>query len=97
MKLSRISLEPFVSGGFRRLDLDGGNGFRTPNRILDVDKLKEEWSLGAGSRLNINHKTLIDQIQGGVFPALFYLKNLEEMIILRCNCVKFYRGNRIRG
>lgn len=48
VKLSRISLEPFVSGGFRRLDLDGENGFRTPNRILDMDKLREEWSFGAG-------------------------------------------------
>ena len=48
VKLSRFSLEPFVSGGYRRLDLDGENGFRTPNLILSMDKLKEEWSIGAG-------------------------------------------------
>ncbi len=55
VKLSRLSLEPFVSGGFRRLDLDGENGFRAFSSMfnasglsLDMDKLKEEWSVGAG-------------------------------------------------
>ena len=55
VKLARFSIEPFVSGGYRRLDLDGENGFRTvsptftgSNLILSMDKLREEWSIGGG-------------------------------------------------
>jgi hypothetical protein len=48
VKLSGLSLEPFVSGGYRRLDLNGDNGFRTPGLNLDMNKLKEEWSIGGG-------------------------------------------------
>jgi len=55
VKLAQFSIEPFVSGGYRRLDLDGENGFRTlsptftgSNLILSMDKLREEWSIGAG-------------------------------------------------
>ena len=55
VKLSRFSLEPFVSGGYRRLDLDGENGFRAlsptftgSNLILSMDKLREVWSIGSG-------------------------------------------------
>jgi hypothetical protein len=48
VKLSQFSLEPFVSAGYRRFDLDGENGFRSPDLSLNMDKLKEEWSVGAG-------------------------------------------------
>ncbi len=48
VKFSRFSLEPFVSGGYRRLDLEGENGFRSIGFSLSMDKLREEWSLGGG-------------------------------------------------
>jgi len=52
VKLSRFNLEPFVSVGYRRLDLDGEDGFRGTffgSAIsLNMDKLKEEWSIGGG-------------------------------------------------
>jgi len=48
VKLSRFSIEPFVSGGYRMLDLHGENGFRTTDLVLSMDKLKEEWSIGGG-------------------------------------------------
>ncbi len=54
VKLSRINLEPFVSVGYRRLDLGGEDGFRGtfpsfgPGLSLNMDKLKEEWSIGGG-------------------------------------------------
>lgn len=48
VKLSQFSIEPFVSGGFRRLDLNGDNGFRTTNLRLSMDQLKDVWSLGGG-------------------------------------------------
>jgi len=52
VKLSRFNLEPFVSVGYRRLDLDGEDGFRGTffgsGISLDMDKLKEVWSIGGG-------------------------------------------------
>lgn len=61
VKVSRLSLEPFVSAGFRRLDLNGENGFRAPNFpfstanvTLNMDKLKEEWSVGGGLSIKFN-------------------------------------------
>jgi hypothetical protein len=48
IKLSRVNLEPFISGGYQRLGVDGDGGFRGTAIGLSMDKLKEEWSLGAG-------------------------------------------------
>jgi hypothetical protein len=48
LKLSQFSLEPFVSAGYRKLDLDGENGFRSPGLSLSMDKLTQEWSIGGG-------------------------------------------------
>ena len=48
IKISKISLEPFVNGGFQKMSLDGSGGFRTPGLGLSMDKLKDEWSVGGG-------------------------------------------------
>jgi len=52
VKLSRFNLEPFVSAGYRRLDLGGEDGFRAfmfgSSLGLNMDKFKEEWSIGGG-------------------------------------------------
>jgi len=48
VKFQRFSLEPFIGGGYQKLDLDG-DGIRTGfNFLSEVDKLKKEWSVGGG-------------------------------------------------
>jgi hypothetical protein len=48
VKVQRFSIEPFLAGGYQKLDLDG-DGIRTGFAFLsEVDKLKKEWSVGGG-------------------------------------------------
>jgi hypothetical protein len=48
VKVQRFSIEPFIGGGYQKLDLDG-DGIRTGFSFLsEVDKLKKEWSIGGG-------------------------------------------------
>jgi hypothetical protein len=48
VKVQRFSIEPFIGGGYQKLNLDG-DGIRTGFSFLsEVDKLKEEWSVGGG-------------------------------------------------
>jgi hypothetical protein len=48
VKVQRFSIEPFVGGGYQKLDLNG-DGIRTGFSFLsEVDKLKKEWSAGGG-------------------------------------------------
>lgn len=48
VKVQRFSIEPFIGGGYQKLDLDG-NGARSGFAFLsEVDKLKKEWSVGGG-------------------------------------------------
>jgi hypothetical protein len=48
VKVQRFSIEPFIGGGYQKLDLEG-DGIRTGFSFLsEVDKLKKEWSIGGG-------------------------------------------------
>ena len=48
VKVQRFSIEPFIGGGYQKLDL-GGDGIRSGFSFLsEVDKLKKEWSVGGG-------------------------------------------------
>ena len=48
VKLEQFSLEPFLGGGYQKLDLKG-NGFDTDNgAYLNMDKIKKEWFIGGG-------------------------------------------------
>jgi hypothetical protein len=49
VKLDRFSLEPFIAGGYQKLNLEG-DGFETvyiPG-ILEGDMVRKEWSVGGG-------------------------------------------------
>ena len=46
VKFERFSLEPFLGGGYQKLNLNG-DGDRS-GLLLDMDKLKKEWSVGGG-------------------------------------------------
>jgi hypothetical protein len=49
VKLDRFSLEPFIAGGYQKMNLKG-DGFETvyiPG-ILKGDKVRNEWSIGGG-------------------------------------------------
>jgi len=46
VKVQRFSIEPFVGGGYQKLNLSG-DGDRS-GLLLDMDKLKKEWSVGGG-------------------------------------------------
>jgi hypothetical protein len=47
VKFPGFSLEPFVSGGYQKFDVDG-DGFGTSWGLLEMDRLKKEWSIGGG-------------------------------------------------
>lgn len=48
IKFQRFSLEPFVGGGYKKLELDG-DGFETSYpSCMETDKLKSEWFIGEG-------------------------------------------------
>jgi hypothetical protein len=57
IKVQRIFLEPFIGGGYQKLDIDG-DGFGTSidpidvsdisKVLLEMDKLRKNWSVGGG-------------------------------------------------
>jgi hypothetical protein len=48
VKLQRFLLEPFLGGGYRRLDISG-NGFETNTpSVEELDKFRNEWFISAG-------------------------------------------------
>jgi hypothetical protein len=49
IKVQRVILEPFIGGGYQKLDIDG-DGFSTSfgGALLEMDKLRENWSIGGG-------------------------------------------------
>jgi hypothetical protein len=52
IKIPPITLEPFINGGWQKLDLKG-DGERTLssgaiNNLWEMDKLRKEWSIGGG-------------------------------------------------
>jgi hypothetical protein len=47
-KFQRFSIEPFLGGGYRKIDLKG-DGYETATPAnLDMDKMKKEWLIGGG-------------------------------------------------
>lgn len=56
LKLSGVTLEPYINGGYRDLDLDGeleSNAYLLPPVIIlfadgDIEESREEWFVGAG-------------------------------------------------
>jgi hypothetical protein len=50
IKVQRVILEPFIGGGYHKLDIDG-DGFSTSTTsgsLLEMEKLREYWSIGGG-------------------------------------------------
>jgi hypothetical protein len=48
MKLPGVVLEPYITTGYQKLDISGTNGSRTGGLSLNMDKKREEGSIGAG-------------------------------------------------
>jgi hypothetical protein len=52
VKFSRLTLEPFISGGYCRLKLDGDGdatiGAGTITGLWSMDQKRAEWSIGGG-------------------------------------------------
>ena len=50
VKFGRLILEPFVGGGYERMDLDGNGTDDLPltGSLLEMDKAKKEWFIGGG-------------------------------------------------
>ena len=52
MKISRLSLEPFINGGYRRLKLDGDGEARNSILIFpdlwEMEQNRDEWLIGGG-------------------------------------------------
>jgi hypothetical protein len=55
MKSGRVILEPFVGGGYEMLDLDGHGTDDLPftGSLLEMDKTKGEWFIGAGFSIRL--------------------------------------------
>jgi hypothetical protein len=54
IKISPITLEPFINGGWQKLNLKGdGDRTVTPN-LWEMDKLRKEWSIGGGFSIKFN-------------------------------------------
>jgi hypothetical protein len=58
IKIPPITLEPFINGGWQKLDLNG-DGERTLssgaiNNLWEMDKLRKEWSIGGGFSIKFN-------------------------------------------
>jgi hypothetical protein len=58
IKISPITLEPFINGGWQKLDLKG-DGERISssgaiNNLWEMDKLRKEWSIGGGFSIKFN-------------------------------------------
>jgi hypothetical protein len=47
VKFQKFTLEPFLGGGYQKLDLSG-NGISTSIGPLEMDKLRKEWFIGGG-------------------------------------------------
>jgi hypothetical protein len=55
IKIPPITLEPFVNGGWQKLDLKGdGERTGTINNLWEMDKLRKEWSIGGGFSIKFN-------------------------------------------
>lgn len=49
VKFGRFSVEPFISGGYQKLSLNGsGISPNVPSLLTESDKLRKEWSIGGG-------------------------------------------------
>jgi hypothetical protein len=48
LKFDRLSFEPFISGGYQKLRLNGDGYDTSYPSIIDSDKLKKEWLIGGG-------------------------------------------------
>jgi hypothetical protein len=49
IKFVRLNIEPFIGGGYQRLNTDGdGTSTRLPIRSYEMEKKKEEWFVGGG-------------------------------------------------
>jgi hypothetical protein len=48
VKFERISIEPFVGGGYQKLKLDGDGYDTSYPSTIESDKLKKEWFIGGG-------------------------------------------------
>jgi hypothetical protein len=49
IKFVRLNIEPFIGGGYQRLNTDGdGTSTRLPPRSYEMEKKKEEWFVGGG-------------------------------------------------
>jgi hypothetical protein len=58
VKFQRFSLEPFINAGYQRLDLKGDGERTAPSgaifNLLEMDKLRKEWSIGGGLSIKFN-------------------------------------------
>jgi hypothetical protein len=58
VKFQRFSLEPFINAGYQKLDLKGDGDRTAPSgaifNLLEMDKLRKEWSIGGGFSIKFN-------------------------------------------
>jgi hypothetical protein len=48
IKFERFSLEPFLGGGYQKLNLSGDGNRSGGAFLFDMDKIRKEWSVGGG-------------------------------------------------
>jgi hypothetical protein len=48
MKLPGVDVEPYITTGYQKLDISSTSGSRTGGYVVNMDKKKEEGSIGAG-------------------------------------------------
>jgi hypothetical protein len=56
VKFQRFSVEPFLSGGYQRLSLNGDGSVLVPFvlNLIDASKIRREWSIGGGFSIKFN-------------------------------------------
>jgi hypothetical protein len=52
VKFQRFSVEPFLAGGYQKLNLNGDGSFLT--QLIDASKIRKEWSIGGGFSVKFN-------------------------------------------